>query len=455
MPIIRSNAIRIKRFRDLKETLRTNRDRLLVGIDIAKDQNVAQVKVAHGRVLVPQLAIPNTPASFAAFWRRLHAQQAATGLREIVCAVEPTGTYHQALARFLEQHGVDVVFVATSVAHYNRRTLEGTWDKNDPKDAANLCDLLERGRVCFYSLPEGPVADLRRLVRLLRKARVELGACKTRFRNTLLPTLAPAGAPVPPALVAQLPAPLRALLPAGERGAPRPGRPAGPPLPPGVAAEFADLTARLTAVQARIAQIETALVAVAEPLPAYALLQTLPGVGPTVAAILLAEIGDITWYSQFSQLRKLAGLDIIRVQSGRFAGTARISKCGRPLLRWALYQAAMGAARTPAWRARRDAMRAKRAGDRYAFFKANVEVAAKLLRLVWGVWRSGRPYDPARVDGGPARPAIAPAMARAGRRGAPPPGQGPGEIGQPRGSQAGRIPDTRALYLRKRTSARP
>jgi len=47
-------------------------------------------------------------------------------------------------------------------------------------------------------------------------------------------------------------------------------------------------------------------------------------------------------------------------------------------------------------------MLAKRHGDRHAFFKATVELAAKLLRCVWGVWRSGRPYDPARVAGDPA-----------------------------------------------------
>ena len=268
MPIIRPNAIRIKRFRELKETLRTSRDRLLVGIDIAKDQHVAQVKVAHGRVLAAPVVIPNTAVGFAAFWRRLEALRTATGLSEIVSALEPTGTYHQALAVFLEQQGVDVVLVSNAVAHYNRRTLDGTWDKSDPKDAANLCDLLERGRVCFYSLPDGPLADLRRLVRLLRRARVELAACKARFRNTLLPTLAPAGAPLPPALVAQLPAPLRALLPPGERGVPRPGHPTRAPLSPGLAGEFADLTARLAAVQARIAQLETALGQVAEALPA-------------------------------------------------------------------------------------------------------------------------------------------------------------------------------------------
>ncbi len=59
--------------------------------------------------------------------------------------------------------------------------------------------------------------------------------------------------------------------------------------------------------------------------------------GPTLAAILRAALGDLAWYTQGSQLRKLAGLgwNIVRVQSGQFAGQARLMKCGRPLLRWA------------------------------------------------------------------------------------------------------------------------
>lgn len=50
-----------------------------------------------------------------------------------------------------------------------------------------------------------------------------------------------------------------------------------------------------------------------------------------------------------------------------------------------------------AWRARWEALIAKRQGDRCAFFKPNVKLEAKLLRLVWGVWRSGRPYEPVRA----------------------------------------------------------
>ena len=87
------------------------------------------------------------------------------------------------------------------------------------------------------------------------------------------------------------------------------------------------------------------------------------------------------------------------MQTGTFAGQRRISKCGRSLLRWALYHAATGLARTKVGRARLAALKAKRQGDRFAGFKAIVELAAEVLRIVWGVWRSGTPYDPRRTGG--------------------------------------------------------
>ncbi len=395
MATMQDNGERVKRFRELKATLRTNRARLLVGIDVAQAEHVIHLRHAHTRVVVPRLTIPNTTRGFAELWARIQQAQRSTGCREVVVGREPTGTYHQALASFLAAQGADVLLLSSSVAYWNRRTQDGTWDKSDPKDAANCVDLLEQGKVLFYSQPTGPLAELRQLVRCLRRARSELASCKARWRPTLRPTLAPAGEALPQRLWAELPT----VLQAWERAAP--GRPAMPKgrLPLGVATACADLGVQVVAVQARIAALEAALTPVAERLPAYGLLRSIPGVGPTVAAILLAEIGDIGWYTQFSQLRKLAGLDIVRAQSGQYAGQQRISKCGRSLLRWACYHAAIGLARTAGGRARLAAAKAKRRGDRFAGFKAIVELAAKQLRLVWGVWRSGVPYDRTRAGG--------------------------------------------------------
>ena len=209
MPTMRDNAMRVKRFRELKETLRTNRRRLLVGLDIARSEHVAHLRHAHTRIVVPTLTIPNSTQGFKTLWARIEQAQRATGCREVVCGLEPTGTYHEAMARFLEAQGADVLLVSSAVAYWNRRTQDGTWDKRDPKDAANCADLLEQGKVLFYSQPAGHLAELRRLVRCLRRARTELAACKARWRTTLRPALGPMGEPLPNRLRAELPAGLQ------------------------------------------------------------------------------------------------------------------------------------------------------------------------------------------------------------------------------------------------------
>jgi transposase len=114
------------------------------------------------------------------------------------------------VATFLEAQGVDVVLVSSAVAYWNRRTQDGTWDKHDRKDAANCVDLLEQGKVLFSSQPDGPLAELRRLVRCLRRARGELAAGQARWRSTLRPALGPMGEPLPNRLRAELPAVLQA-----------------------------------------------------------------------------------------------------------------------------------------------------------------------------------------------------------------------------------------------------
>ena len=153
MASMRDNSTRVKRFRELKATLRTDRSRLLVGLDIAQAEHVVHLRHAHTRVVVPTLSIPNTTRGFTELWTRIQQAQRATGCREIVCGLEPTGTYHQAVATFLEAQGADVVFLSSSVASWNRRTQDGTWDKHDRKDAVNCADLLEQGKSCSTRNP--------------------------------------------------------------------------------------------------------------------------------------------------------------------------------------------------------------------------------------------------------------------------------------------------------------
>jgi hypothetical protein len=126
MPTLQDNGERIKRVREVKATLRTQRDRLLVGLDVARAEHVVHVRHAHTRAVVPHLTLPNTTRGFTQLWARLQQAQRATGRREIGCGPEPPGTYHQAVAAFLEAHGATATR-ASRRSPSSPRSSSGLW----------------------------------------------------------------------------------------------------------------------------------------------------------------------------------------------------------------------------------------------------------------------------------------------------------------------------------------
>ena len=68
---------------------------------------------------------------------------------------------------------------------------------------------------------------------------------------------------------------------------------------------------------------------------------TIPGVGYTLGAMIISEIGDIKKFSNPSKLLAFAGLDPVVKQSGNFqSDSMKISKRGSTYLRYAIYRVA-------------------------------------------------------------------------------------------------------------------
>lgn len=122
------------------------------------------------------------------------------------------------------------------------------------------------------------------------------------------------------------------------------------------------------------------------------LLDSIPGVGRQTAATLVAEIKDIHAFASAQQLAAYAGLTPMRRQSGTSVrGKSRLSKIGNAVIRKALFLPAMSAKRhNPIVQVfcERLALRNKE--------KMVIQGAAmrKLLHIVFGVWKNGRPFDP-------------------------------------------------------------
>lgn len=122
------------------------------------------------------------------------------------------------------------------------------------------------------------------------------------------------------------------------------------------------------------------------------LLQTIPGVGPEIATLLIAEIGDARRFRDAKALMAYAGLDPRVKQSGLgLKHNTHLTKRGSPYLRQALYLAAASAERhDPELRATYEKKRAE--GKRYK--EATIVVARKLLARVYAVWKRGTAYRP-------------------------------------------------------------
>ena len=122
------------------------------------------------------------------------------------------------------------------------------------------------------------------------------------------------------------------------------------------------------------------------------LLDSIPGIAATTAALLLAEVPDIKRYRSARQLAAFAGLVPRERQSGSSVrGRVRLSKIGNARLRKALYFPAITALRCSPFFQQWAAGLRERGKSKMSVIGA---VMRKLIHIAYGVLKSGRPFDP-------------------------------------------------------------
>jgi transposase len=116
----------------------------------------------------------------------------------------------------------------------------------------------------------------------------------------------------------------------------------------------------------------------------YRAIQAIDGVGRTIAAVLVAEIGDVDRFRSAEALCSWAGLTPKHRESDTTVRRGRITKQGSRLVRWALIEAVSryhgGPTLAPGFR---------RLAERRGTNKARVAVARKVLTLVYYGLRDG------------------------------------------------------------------
>jgi transposase len=113
---------------------------------------------------------------------------------------------------------------------------------------------------------------------------------------------------------------------------------------------------------------------------------TIGGIGPTLAAIFIAEIGDINRFHDAAALCCWAGITPRHYESDRTVRRGHISKEGNSLVRWAAVEAVQRNCE-PAIKAVREGILARRGKD--ARNTAKVAAARVLLEAIFHVLRDG------------------------------------------------------------------
>ena len=236
--------------------------------------------------------------------------------------------------------------------------------KNDERDAADLADLLRMGRLPKAWIAPPEVRGLREAIRhrsklvALRsglKAQVHAVLAKQGVRVTVSDLFGVGGQKLLDDL--QLDAPFNARIASLRR------------LIDAFTFEIDVVTKRTSA------QLKTHR--------GFQAVQSIRGVGPVLAAIFVAEIGDVRRFARPQQLCSWAGMTPKHHESDTKVRRGRITKQGNPLVRWAAVEAVQTLRDGPLGHAR------VCIGERRGANIGKVAAARKLLTLVFYGLRDG------------------------------------------------------------------
>ena len=128
-----------------------------------------------------QLRRPVGPAitsSRSTTLRRPANEKLRTFLQPVRIGFEATGNYHRTLAHHLGRAGFELKLVSSVCLARTREALHNSWDKNDPKDAQVILQMLEIGAVQFFHDPmvvgTADIQELSKTHEIVSRSKTEL-----------------------------------------------------------------------------------------------------------------------------------------------------------------------------------------------------------------------------------------------------------------------------------------
>jgi transposase len=391
-----------------------------VAIDVAKLTHQVLLELPTGKRR--SLRIANTRIEIERFVALLRSLP-----QPCEVAFEPTGDYHRPLAYLLGQAGCRLSLVSSLAVARTRDAMYNSWDKNDPKDTQVILHLMKTGTTQRYL---DPLVTGHQDLQELANTYQQVSLRKVRLQHSIVTHHLPLYFPEAERylhssraewftellLFTPCPAAVRRYPKAAFVAAAREqiaGRKVDkarwladfydtastslglPVLEDSEAMRMFRVVLEEYRALCRLRKrLEADVVTRLADHPDFQRLQTLPGVGPILAMIILAEARDLRRFGHARQFLKYCGFDLCTEQSGQFRGTTHLSKRGNARLRYAFWMAG-----TVAIRMQQNSFRRKfedyirpdpQNADRRR--KAYTAVAAKMARVAYAVITTGIDY---------------------------------------------------------------
>ena len=325
-------------------------DREYVGIDFHRRRSVVVHLNGDGE-RVSLTRIENTPAALAS------VVSSAGDEPEVV--LEATYGWYWA-ADLLADVGASVHLANPRALNWGERRV-----KNDVADATDLAHMLRLGRLPEAWIAPPEVRELRELVRY----RAKLVQLRSGLKAQVHAVMAKHGV---------LPSVVDMFGPSGQHQLDE------LQLEHGYTVRVESLRDLIEIYDREVVMLEREIHRRLRDDRGYLAVQAINGVGRTIAAIIVAEIGDVTRFPSPRHLCSWAGLTPGRHESDRKGHDTGITKQGSKLLRWALIEGISRYHAGPYY-----AAEFHRIADRRGRNKARVAIARRVLTLAYYGLRDG------------------------------------------------------------------
>jgi transposase len=387
----------------------------IVAIDAAKTKFVVALATLAGEVV--KLFRFDHPVQTQEFVRVVEALRDGVPAANVTAAIEPTGTYSDAIRHQLVKARVAVVMVSPKRTHDSRELFDGVPSMHDPKSAMLVAKLCAMGLGRPWIEPPIARVRLRALVDLRRheyeRAQVScnrLEAVMARHWPEFGRWMDVQTQKSAIALLSSMPSPARAvvdvdatraLVREASRGQVSPAivdgliaesmRTTGVPMVEEEEKHVRTLAAHVAAARRSAAELEREMKEIGQHDEVYARLA--PWMGTYTTAVI-TTMCDPRQYANARQLEKACGLNLREKSSGEHRGQLHITKRGPGAVRHALYMFTLrmieSSAIVRAWYKRR---RGYTEGTKR---RAVVAVMRKLVRAMFHVAK-GAEFDAAKL----------------------------------------------------------